>query len=243
MTAPLLETDHVTKRFGPFIAVDAVSLRAEAGEILGLLGPNGAGKTTLLKMIRGLLRPTSGLIRIGGLDLALRPEAARSLGYMSQKFSLYSLLTGFENIELFGGISDLGSRGVRRKKEEVRAKVPEEILRRKTKDIPPGFRQAIALFACLMTDPAIILLDEPTTGVGPDIRRSFWREIDDLKKAGRTILVTTHDLREAEHADRIFIIDRGRIVLEGRPDDLLRQPDGRTMDNIYQEAVGHAPRN
>ena len=242
MNSPVLEADRVTKKFGAFTAVDAVSLRAEAGEILGFLGPNGAGKTTLLKMMRGLLRPTSGRIRIGGSDLSMRPEAARLLGYMSQKFSLYPLLTGFENIELIGGISDLSSGEIRRKKEDIRTKVPDGILRQKTKDIPPGFKQSIALFTCLMADPGIILLDEPTTGVGPDIRSGFWREIDALKKAGRTILLTTHNLKDAERADRLVIIDRGRIVLDGRPADLVRRPDGRTMDIVYQEAVGHAPR-
>lgn len=242
MSLVSLETDRLTKRFGSFTAVEEVNIRAGPGEILGLLGPNGAGKTTLLKMMRGLLRPTSGRILIGGSDLAARPEAARQLGYMSQRFSLYPLLTGLENIEFFGGVSDLGAGAIREKKEEIRAKVPGGILDRKIKDIPPGFRQLIALFACLMTDPRIILLDEPTTGVGPEIRRNFWRDIDELKKAGRTILVTTHNLNDAERADRLIILDRGRIVLEGRPADLVRTSTGGALDDIYREAVGHAPR-
>jgi len=236
-----LETERLTKRFGTFAAVEDVSLRVEAGEILALLGPNGAGKTTLLKMIRGLVRPTSGRILIRGADLGSEPEAARRLGYMSQKFSLYPLLTGIENLAFFGGISDLRPREVRDAVEAAKRRVPEAILRHKTRDVPPGYRQAVALIACLMTRPEILLLDEPTSGVGPDIKRAFWLEISGLKREGRTVLVTTHDLREAEQAERVLVVDRGRIAADVRTRDLV--PDGGgALEKIYREAVGHDPR-
>jgi len=240
MTAAAFEADNVTKLFGTFAAVEDASFRAEPGEILAILGPNGAGKTTLLKMIRGLLRPTSGRILIRGTDLAARPEEARSLGYMSQRFSLYPLLTGIENLAFIGGISDVPPREIREAVDEAKRRIPDEILRRRTKDVPPGFRQSIALLACLMSRPEIILLDEPTSGVGPDIRRGFWLEIYGLKRAGRTIFVTTHDLREAEYADHILVIDRGRIVVDLRAGDLVPGAAG-ALEHIYREATGNVP--
>lgn len=242
MIRPALEADRVTKTFGSFTAVESASFRVEPGEIAAVLGPNGSGKTTLLKMIRGLLRPTSGRILIRGADIASRPEAAQAVGYMSQRFSLYPLLTGIENLSFFGGISGLRPAAVRQALAEAERRVPPDILRRRTKDIPPGYRQAVALVACLMGRPEIVLLDEPTSGVGPDIRRSVWLEIGTLKKEGHTVLVTTHDLREAAYADRILVIDRGRIVVD-LPNRRPPGGAGEDIEGIYRESVRHAARD
>jgi ABC-2 type transport system ATP-binding protein len=239
-----IEAERVTKMFGTFTAVDALSFQAGAGEILVFLGPNGAGKTTLFKMIMGLLRPTAGRIRIGDDEIASERKTIKPLiGYMSQRFSLYPLLTGIENVEFMGGVSGLSSPQIRRKKAEIESQIPADILRLKVQDIPAGFRQKIAFFTCLMTGPKIILLDEPTAGAGPALRRSIWADIRDLKTAGRTILVATHHLGEAEQADQVLILDHGRIILKGRPRDLARLSEGRTMYDVYREALGHEPRN
>ena len=167
-----------------------VSFAVQRGEIMGFLGPNGAGKTTTIKMITGLLKITSGTVTVAGLDnrrhLAL---IKRKLGYMSQKFSLYPLLTSLENIEFFGGISGLAPAGVGAQVERLRQQVPATSLQQKIHDVPPGIRQKVALFVCLLPDPEIILLDEPTSGVDPEARPPVWQEIYLLKKAGKTILI------------------------------------------------------
>jgi len=239
-----VEAERVTKMFGTFTAVDALSFQAGAGEILAFLGPNGAGKTTLFKMIMGLVRPTSGRIRIGDDTIASeRKTVTPRIGYMSQRFSLYPLLTGIENVEFMGGVSGLSSPDIRRKKAEIEGQIPADILRLKVQDIPAGFRQKIALFTCLMTGPEIVLLDEPTAGAGPALRRSLWADIRDLKTAGRTVLVATHHLGEAEQADQVLILDHGRIILKGRPRDLIRPREGWTMYEIYRDAFEHEPRN
>jgi ABC-2 type transport system ATP-binding protein len=236
-----LEADRVTKRFGDFAAVDGLSLRIEPGEVLALLGPNGAGKTTLLKLVRRLLRPTSGRILVEGEDLAARPEAAGQLGYMSQKFALYPLLTGLENLAFFGAISGLRPAEIRDEIGAAKRRLPEEILGRRTGDVPPGCRQVIALLACLMSRPRIVLLDEPTSGASPEARRDIWRDIAGLKAEGRTILVTTHNLREAADADRVVVIDRGRVAADLRTRDLGPEGSGG-LERAYAEAVGRAPR-
>jgi len=234
----MIEVHDLGKRFGDFVAVDGIDFTVERGEIMGFLGPNGAGKTTTLKMIMGLLRITTGSILIDGLDgESQRAGIKRISGYMSQKFSLYPLLTPLENVELFGGISGLARAEIRRHREELRGRLPGTMVRLPTADLPPGVRQQVALFVCLMTDPRVILLDEPTSGVDPGTRRRFWQEIYTLKKRGKTILVTTHNLDEAEYADRILIIHRGHKVLEGRPADLLERSGLPTMEALFKQAI------
>jgi ABC-2 type transport system ATP-binding protein len=239
MTVPAFETDRLTRRFGSFTAVDAVSLRAFDGEVLALLGPNGAGKTTLLKMILGLLRPTSGRVIFRGKDVR-GPRPA--VGYMSQRFGLYPLLTGLENIAFAAGASGLSRTAVRATLERARSRVPADVLNRKVKDIPAGRRQQVALHACLAADPEIVILDEPTSGAGPLLRRDFRAEIAALRSAGRAILLTTHELEDVEIADRIVILDRGRIVLSARPDELSAADASRTPADVYLEALEHVPR-
>jgi len=235
---PIIQVRDLTKNFGRFVAVDRVSFDIQPGEILGFLGPNGAGKTTTIKMIMGLLKISAGTILVKGLDSqSQRRQIKKTLGYMSQKFSLYPLLSGYENIEFFAGISGLKSKQIGLKQQEMERDVNQEILRLKVQDIPPGIRQKIALFVCLLSEPEIILLDEPTSGVDPEVRRLFWMEIYQLKKAGKTILVTTHNLDEAEYADRIIVIHRGRIILQGEPQALAREHGSGSIEELFKEAV------
>jgi len=237
-----IEAERVTRRFGAFTAVNAVSFLASAGEILAFLGPNGAGKTTLFKMIMGLLRPTSGRIVIRGDDEERRGKAESLLGYMSQRFSLFPLLTAGENLAFLGGIAGLPPAEIRGKKAQFEDELPSAIRSLKVRDLPTGFRQKLALFACLMAGPKIILLDEPTAGAGPVLRRAVWSELQGLKKDGRVVLVATHHLPEAELADRVLIVNDGRLVLEGRPSELVRSAFGRTMADVYGKALSDEPR-
>ena len=235
---PEIEVREVIRKFGDFTAVNRISFSIHRGEIVGFLGPNGAGKTTTLKMIMGLLKLTSGQIRVKGMDVRRQLKQIKPyLGYMSQKFSLYPLLTSLENIEFFAGISGLSRREIQEKKRELSFRIPETIIRKKVMDIPPGFRQQVALYSCLMPDPEIILLDEPTSGVDPETRRKFWMEIYELKKAGKTLLVTTHNLDEAEYSDRLIILHQGRIVIEGEPAKLLEQKKAENMEQLFRQAV------
>ncbi len=236
--AAAIRVRDLTRNFGNFTAVDHVSFDVSPGEILGFLGPNGAGKTTTIKMIIGLLRITSGEVLIKGLDVKKDLRKIKPfLGYMSQKFSLYPLLTAYENMDFFGGISGLSRAQVQQHKQDLSREVPERILRLKVMDIPPGIRQKVALRTCLMSDPEIVLLDEPTSGVDPENRRRFWMQIYDLKKRGKTVLVTTHNLDEAEYSDRILIIHKGSIVLEGEPFGLMQEHGVDSMESLFSRAV------
>jgi ABC-2 type transport system ATP-binding protein len=235
---PAIAVRDLRKSFGDFQAVKGISFDVAPGEIVGFLGPNGAGKTTTIKMITGLLRITSGTVRINGLDNRKHlPRIKKKLGYMSQKFSLYPLLTALENVEFFGGISGLQPAELRRHMARMEEGVPAAVLRQKVQDIPPGIRQKVAMSVCLMPEPEIILLDEPTSGVDPEARRNFWNEIYGLKKRGKTLLVSTHNLDEAEYCDRILIIHNGEIVAAGEPDELLRRQGKADIEELFKDAI------
>ncbi len=237
----LIRVRNLTKKFGSFTAVDRITFDITKGEILGFLGPNGAGKTTTIKMILGLLRITSGEVFIKNLNVKKDLKKIKTfIGYMSQKFSLYPLLSSYENMEFFGGVSGLSRSQIRTHKENISREVPPKILHQKVMDIPPGIKQKVSLFTCLMPDPEIVLLDEPTSGVDPENRRDFWMRIYELKKAGKTLLVTTHNLDEAEYADRVIIIHRGNIILEGEPFALLEREGVDSMEILFKRAIqGH----
>ncbi|MBN2399383.1 MAG: ABC transporter ATP-binding protein [Candidatus Aminicenantes bacterium] len=241
---PAIAVSDLHKSFGHFQAVKGISFDVLPGEIVGFLGPNGAGKTTTIKMITGLLKITSGTIRIGGLDNRKHLAAIKKkLGYMSQKFSLYALLTAMENIEFFGGISGLAPHELRARMHVMAEQVAPDVLRQKIQDVPPGIRQKVALFVCLLPEPEIILLDEPTSGVDPEARRNFWNEIYGLKKRGKTLLVSTHNLDEAEYCDRIIIIHNGDIVASGAPDELLRRHQQVNIEALFENAIKNHGQN
>jgi ABC-2 type transport system ATP-binding protein len=234
----LISARRLTKTFGDFTAVRNIDFDIHSGEILGFLGPNGAGKTTTIRMIMGLLPVSSGRITIRGVDISRQPREAKNLlGYMSQKYSLYPLLSALENVEFFAGVNGMRPRQIRTMKERLAEEIAPDLLGLKTVDLPPGIRQKIALYVCLMSDPEIILLDEPTSGVDPEVRRQFWIEIYALKKSGKTIMVTTHNLDEAEYADRLLVIHRGDIILEGEPEKLLQIWGSASIAELFEEAI------
>lgn len=238
MSENIIEVRELKKKFGDFIAVNSINFGVRKGEILGFLGPNGAGKTTTIKMIMGLLSITSGDIIVDGINLAKsKEEVKEKLGYMSQKFSLYPKLSAIENIEFFAGISGLGKKKIESKIDELKDIVQKDLLDRSVDKLPPGIKQKVALYASLIPDPDILLLDEPTSGVDPEVRRNFWQEIYNVKKRGKTILVTTHNLDEVEYADRIVILHRGNIIVEGEPSELIKEHGVDSVETLFKEAV------
>ncbi len=238
MNENIIEIRNLSKRFGKFTAVNRISFNIKRGEILGFLGPNGAGKTTTIKMINGLLKKSEGEILVKDANAEEhRGEIKKIMGYMSQKFSLYPLLNSLENIEFFGGISGLPGKVIKEKQALIMEFVDPAVLKLKSADIPPGVRQKIALFVCLMTDPEIIFLDEPTSGVDPEVRRNFWFEIYRLKQQGKTILVSTHNLDEVEYADRLLIIHKGNLIVEGEPEALLKLHRKESVEELFKDAI------
>ena len=217
-----IEVRSLTRHFGNFVAVDNVSFDVRAGEIFGFLGSNGAGKSTTIRMLCGLLRPTSGAARVGGIDVLSDPEGVkRQIGYMSQRFSLYEALTVDQNITFFGGIHGLARKRLAARRDFVLEMAGlrgrENVL---TGTLSGGWRQRLALGCAILHEPPIVFLDEPTGGVDPLSRRQFWRLIDNLAGRGVAILVTTHYLDEAEHCHRIAIIQGGRLAASGTVDEL-----------------------
>ena len=216
---------NLTKRFGDFIAVDSISFEVEEGKIVGFIGANGAGKTTTIKMLCGLTKPTSGEAMVAGFDVANHPEQVRqSIGYMSQKFSLYHDLTVKENIEFYGGVYGLGNSELKQRMDWVVEVADlagrENIL---TADLPLGWRQRLALGCAVLHRPKIVFLDEPTSGVDPVIRDKFWQLIAQLSQEGITIIVTTHHLEEAEFCGSVIMMHLGKIVVQGSPEGIRRQ--------------------
>ena len=232
----------LTKWFGNFVAVDSIDLTIRKGEIFGFLGPNGAGKSTTIKMLCGLLLPTKGEGSVGGFDVAKQSEEIKaSIGYMSQKFSLYDDLTVEENIHFFSGIYGVEQS---RKKERLEWTLEMAGLKDRRKDLtqtlPGGFKQRLALGCALLHEPQIIFLDEPTSGVDPISRRNFWNLINEMSKAGVTIFVTTHYMDEADYCNRLALIYRGRIIAEGTPDELKQKYMTRYVLEVEVDRVVEA---
>ena len=223
--SPAVHIENLVKRFGDFVAVDNVSIDVARGEIFGFLGPNGAGKSTTIRILCGLLAPTSGRATVGGYDVATQSELVReNIGYMSQKFSLYDDLKVEENIEFFGGVYGVSPETLPERRDYVLKMANLEDKRQsQTRDLPGGLKQRLALGCAILHQPPILFLDEPTSGVDPVARRSFWELIYQLSKAGHTIFVTTHYMDEAEYCHRIALMYSGRVIALGSPADLKQR--------------------
>jgi ABC-2 type transport system ATP-binding protein len=220
------------KRFGQFVAVDRISFSVRTGEIFGFLGPNGAGKSTTIRMLCGIISPSAGSGHVAGYDIFTRAEEIKqAIGYMSQKFSLYLDMTPFENIRFYLGIYNVPSDFWQERTEEV-LKITRltSVRNRLTRELPPGWRQRLALGCALLHQPKLLFLDEPTSGVDPITRRHFWEFIKQLTGEGVTVFVTTHYMEEARHCNRVVMINEGKIVASGPPHEIIRsvlpgQPD------------------
>jgi ABC-2 type transport system ATP-binding protein len=214
-----IQVRELTRRFGAFVAVDTLSFDVRRGEIFGFLGSNGAGKSTTIRMLCGLLRPTSGSALVDGIDVTAEPERVKQrIGYMSQRFSLYELLTVDQNITFWGGIYGLSGARLSARRDFViemaGLRGRESTLAR---DLSGGWRQRLALGCAILHEPPVLFLDEPTGGVDPLARRQFWRLIDVLSQNGVTVLVTTHYLDEAERCHRLALIHAGALAAMGSP--------------------------
>ncbi len=230
-----IEAKDLTRTFGAFTAVDRISFDVRAGEVFGFLGANGAGKTTAIRMLTGLLAPSGGDATVAGFDVATQGEVIkRNIGYMSQRFSLYEDLTVVENIRLYGGIYDLGTREIRKRTDQMLGRLGlEHAASTLVRSIPLGWRQKLAFSVALLHDPRVVFLDEPTSGVDPITRRQFWELIYETAGAGTTVLVTTHYMDEAEYCNRISIMVAGRIAALGTPADLKRRFETDSIDELF----------
>lgn len=231
---------NLTRRFGDFTAVDSISLEVTVGEIFGFLGANGAGKTTAIRMFCGLLAPSDGEAWVDGLAISTHSEEVKHrIGYMSQRFSLYDDLRVEENLTFYGGIY-----GMERQRIADRSSVLLERLglsgrrRFRTGQLPLGFKQRLALGSAVLHEPSIVFLDEPTGGVDPVARRQFWDLIYELADAGTTVFVTTHYMDEAEYCGRVSIMQSGKIVALGTPEELKQRTGRRSMQDVFLELVG-----
>ncbi|HRH89180.1 MAG TPA: ABC transporter ATP-binding protein, partial [Rubrivivax sp.] len=239
--APVISVQHLTRRFGDFVAVADTSFHVRRGEVFGLLGPNGAGKTTTFRMLCGLLPPSGGQLRVAGVDMRHAPAAARRrIGYVSQKFALYGNLSVEHNLRFFAGAYGLTGAALQRQLQRAYAEFElQEVKRTPSGQLPGGFRQRLAMAAALLHEPEILFLDEPTSGADPHARRAFWRRITALAAAGTTVVVTTHFMEEAEYCDRIVIQDAGRVLALGTPAEVRAQAGGSGgAMNMEQAFIG-----
>jgi lipooligosaccharide transport system ATP-binding protein len=235
MPGAVVEAENLRKTFGGFTAVEDVSLRVPAGECFGILGPNGAGKTTTIRMLYGFTPKTGGVLRVFGLDIdrELRAIKAR-IGVCQQDNNLDPDLTVQQNLELFARYFDIPRRRAREKAEELLDFIA--LAHRRDDNVPTlsgGMMRRLVLARALINDPELLILDEPTTGLDPQARHQVWHRLDELKGRGLTILLTTHYMEEAARlCDRLIIMDHGRVLVEGRPHDLVQAHVGREVIEI-----------
>jgi len=231
----IISVEHMYKKFGAFTANDDLTFYVKRGEIFGFLGANGAGKTTAIRILCGLLMPTSGKIKVAGFDVYRQSNKVKSsIGYMSQKFSLYEDMTVKENFRFYGGIYGMKSRDIRQKTDHYLKKLGLQKEKNTViSSLPLGWKQKLAFSVAIMHDPSIIFLDEPTGGVDPITRRQFWDMIYEAAASGITVFVTTHYMDEAEYCQRVSIMVDGRIEALDTPENLKLQFNATSMEDVF----------
>ncbi len=240
----IITATGLTKRYGDFIAVDHISFDVHRGEIFGFLGANGAGKTTAMRMLCGLLYPSSGEATVSGFDVYRENEKIKkSIGYMSQKFSLYEDLTVKENMEFYGGIYHMTDKYIREKTaiilEQLHLEKEANVL---VRSLPLGWKQKLAFAVSIFHEPGLVFLDEPTGGVDPVTRREFWNMIYQAAESGTTVFVTTHYMDEAEYCHRVSIMVDGRIEALDTPAALKTHYEAESMDGVFLKLARKAQR-
>jgi len=235
MTNNIIQAQNLTKIFGDFTAVNAISFEVKKGEIFGFLGANGAGKTTAMKMLIGISKPSKGAAQVAGFDVYKNPDdIKKNIGYMSQKFALYDDLTVKENITFFGGIYGLSRKQIKEKTNQLIDELGlETIADELVGSLPLGWKQKLAFSVALLHNPKIVFLDEPTGGVDPITRRQFWEMIYKAAHNGTTIFVTTHYMDEAEYCDRVSIMVDGKIEALDSPKKLKQQFKADNMNDVF----------
>ena len=231
----IIEVDNLVKKFGQFTANDHLTFSVRKGEILGFLGANGAGKTTAIKILCGISASTSGQVKVAGFNAVKYPERIKqNIGYMSQKFSLYEDLTVKENFRLFGGIYGLSRKDIRKRTQELLSRLDlAAYSHRIIHSLPLGWKQKLAFSVAIMHHPRVVFLDEPTSGVDPVTRRQFWELIYEAAAEGKTILVTTHYMDEAEYCDTVMMMAEGKIKAMGKPAELKRQFQVKSVNEMF----------
>lgn len=231
----VVDVQNLTKKFGHFTAVDDLTFSIRRGEIFGLLGANGAGKTTLIRMLCGLIFPTAGRAMVAGYDVLKEPDKVKNtIGYMSQKFSLYEDLTVWENIQFFGGIYGMDKATLAREgREMIRRLGLEKMKNRLIARLPLGWKQRIAFSVAILHKPGLVFLDEPTSGVDPVVRREFWEMIGETALQGYTLIVTTHYMDEAEYCRRVAIMHEGKIAALDKPAALKQNAGVQDMEELF----------
>jgi ABC-2 type transport system ATP-binding protein len=235
MTADAIVTEGLRKCFGDLVAVERLDLTVPKGQIFGLLGANGSGKTTTIRMLTGLLPPTEGRAEVAGVDVVKDPEGVRRrLGYMSQRFGLYDDLTVEENLRFYAGLYGLIGGAGRSRVEELLTTLDFLPIRRQLAGtLSGGWKQRLSLACATAHRPDVLFLDEPTAGVDPAARRSFWRVIRELAAGGTTILVTTHYMDEAERCERLAMLWRGRLVALGTPQEITAKLGAASLEDAF----------
>ena len=236
----MIRAEHLTRRFGPVIAVNGLDLAIPKGEVFGLVGPDGAGKTTTLRLLTGLLDADSGKAVVAGFNVAKRPEQVRDrIGYMAQKFGLYGDLTVEENMDFYADLFDGRAAELEPLKRKLLAMTRMgEFRERPAAKLSGGMKQKLALMCTLLHKPEILLLDEPTNGVDPVSRREFWIILEELVRGGMTLLVTTAYLDEAERCHRVALMHNGRLVKLGTPAELKAGVPGDGYEVITADPRG-----
>lgn len=237
MSEKVIIAENLTRKFGDFVAVNAVSFEVSKGEIFGFLGANGAGKTTAMRMLCGLLEPTSGKASVSGFDIATQTEKVKQhIGYMSQKFSMYEDLTVKENFLFYGGVYGLKRKVIMERLDMMLGLMQlSDEMNSLVGSLPLGWKQKLSFSLATLHQPSIIFLDEPTGGVDPITRRQFWDMIYEAAHDGVTIFVTTHYMDEAEYCDRVSIMVDGTIKALDSPENLRKSFNAESMDAVFQE--------
>jgi ABC-2 type transport system ATP-binding protein len=241
MVGEAIIIDGLTKRFGEMVAVDNVSVKVERGEIFGLLGPNGSGKTTLIHCLMGIYR-FDGSVNVLGYQIPEeKQEARKRIGFMPQEIAIYNDLSPLENALFYGRIYGMEDEAIRKRFDDLsKLLVLEEKKDKTTRTLSGGQKRRVSLGLALLTDPDLIILDEPTVGVDPLLRREFWKYFEDLRSAGKTLLITTHITDEALRVDRVGMMLRGKLIDTGPPKGLMTSHSVETLEDLFIKYEGGA---
>lgn len=236
-----IHMDDITKQFGEVTALNKLSLDINEGEIFGLLGPNGAGKSTAINILSGILQPTSGTATVAGYDILKNTnEIKHRIGVCPQQSAYYGYMTGRENIEFFGNLHGLNKQVIKERTTELIQKIGlEESADRKTSGYSGGMVRRVNLAMALINNPEIAFLDEPTVAMDPQSRRATWSFIEEFRSNGKTVILTTHYIEEAEAlSDRVGIIDNGTLIALGNPNELIEEHEASNLEDVFIKLTG-----